>query len=156
MTKHPWLAHMQKTRKAHPEIKDVGKLAKLAKKTYKKQQNGGACEEGDSSCSSGGARRRRRRSGRKGMRGGAEPDETSPDLMTDANDEPAIKLPVGADDEAGAPDMKPPIEDGADAPAMEGGRRRRRQKRASAKKSSKAKKSAKKGGKKSAKKSRKH
>ena len=154
MTKHPWLAHMQKTRKAHPEIKDIGKLAKLAKKTYKKQQSGG-CEEGDSNCSSGGARRRRRGS-KKGMRGGAEPDNTSHDVMTDATDEPAMKLPVGADADAGAPDMMPPIEDGADAPAMEGGRRRRRQKRASAKKSSKAKKSAKKGGKKSARKSRKH
>jgi len=36
LTKNPWLVHLAKCRKAHPEIKDVAKMAKLAKKTYKK------------------------------------------------------------------------------------------------------------------------
>ena len=31
-----WLVHLAKCRKQHPKIKDVGKLAKLAKKSYKK------------------------------------------------------------------------------------------------------------------------
>lgn len=30
-----WLVHLAKVRKANPKIKDVGALAKLAKKTYK-------------------------------------------------------------------------------------------------------------------------
>ena len=32
---NPWFAHLAKTRKANPKIKDVAVLAKLAKKTYK-------------------------------------------------------------------------------------------------------------------------
>lgn len=32
---NPWLVHLAKTRKANPKVKDVAKLAKLAKKTYK-------------------------------------------------------------------------------------------------------------------------
>lgn len=36
MTKNKWFEHLAKIRKANPNIKDVGKLAKLAKKTYKK------------------------------------------------------------------------------------------------------------------------
>jgi len=31
-----WQQHLAKTRKANPKIKDVGKISKLAKKTYKK------------------------------------------------------------------------------------------------------------------------
>jgi hypothetical protein len=31
-----WIAHLAKVRKANPKIKDVVKLAKLAKKSYKK------------------------------------------------------------------------------------------------------------------------
>jgi hypothetical protein len=31
-----WLTHLAKVRKANPKIKDVVKLAKLAKQTYKK------------------------------------------------------------------------------------------------------------------------
>lgn len=34
--KNPWLKHLAKVRKDNPKIKDVSKLAKLAKKTYKK------------------------------------------------------------------------------------------------------------------------
>ena len=34
--KNPWLLHLAKVRKANPNLKDVSKLAKLAKKTYKK------------------------------------------------------------------------------------------------------------------------
>ena len=30
-----WLVHLAKVRKANPKIKDVAKLAKLAKATYK-------------------------------------------------------------------------------------------------------------------------
>ena len=30
-----WLIHLAKVRKANPKIKDIGKMAKLAKKTYK-------------------------------------------------------------------------------------------------------------------------
>jgi len=30
-----WLDHLAKVRKAHPKIKDVAELAKLAKKSYK-------------------------------------------------------------------------------------------------------------------------
>jgi len=36
MGNNAWLNHLAKTRKAHPQVKDVAKLAKLAKKTYKK------------------------------------------------------------------------------------------------------------------------
>lgn len=36
-TKNPWLAHLAKVRKDNPKEKDVAKLAKLAKKTYKKK-----------------------------------------------------------------------------------------------------------------------
>jgi len=36
MTKNKWLLHLADVRKAHPKIKDVAKLAKLAKSTYKK------------------------------------------------------------------------------------------------------------------------
>ena len=32
---NPWLVHLAKVRKANPKVKDVGKLAKLAKMTYK-------------------------------------------------------------------------------------------------------------------------
>jgi hypothetical protein len=31
---NPWLTHLAKVRKANPQIKDVAKLAKLAKKSY--------------------------------------------------------------------------------------------------------------------------
>ena len=31
-----WLVHLAKVRKANPKVKDISKLAKLAKKTYKK------------------------------------------------------------------------------------------------------------------------
>jgi hypothetical protein len=34
--KNPWMVHLAKVRKANPKIKDVVKLSKLAKKTYKK------------------------------------------------------------------------------------------------------------------------
>lgn len=34
-TKNPWMLHLAKVRKENPKIKDVKKLAKLAKKTYK-------------------------------------------------------------------------------------------------------------------------
>ena len=30
-----WLVHLAKVRKENPKIKDVGQLARLAKKTYK-------------------------------------------------------------------------------------------------------------------------
>jgi len=33
---NPWFAHLAKTRKANPKVKDVAKIARLAKKTYKK------------------------------------------------------------------------------------------------------------------------
>ena len=33
-TKNPWMIHLAKVRMANPKIKDVGALAKLAKKTY--------------------------------------------------------------------------------------------------------------------------
>jgi hypothetical protein len=77
MAKHnAWLEHMAKTRKAYPKIKDVGKLAKLAKKTYKhkKGQHGGDDEVGvehaDGEMPQGGGKRyKRKRKG--GMRGGA-------------------------------------------------------------------------------------
>lgn len=36
MKTNPWLVHLAKVRKANPKIKDVAKLAVLAKKTYKK------------------------------------------------------------------------------------------------------------------------
>ena len=32
-----WLVHLAKVRRQHPKIKDVAKLSKLAKKTYKKK-----------------------------------------------------------------------------------------------------------------------
>jgi len=32
---NPWLVHLKKVRKANPKVTDVGKLAKMAKKTYK-------------------------------------------------------------------------------------------------------------------------
>jgi hypothetical protein len=31
-----WLVHLAKVRKENPKLKDVGKLAKLAKSSYKK------------------------------------------------------------------------------------------------------------------------
>lgn len=34
--KNPWLKHLAIVRKKHPNIKDVKKLAQIAKKTYKK------------------------------------------------------------------------------------------------------------------------
>jgi hypothetical protein len=34
--KNPWMQHLAKVRKANPKIKDVGKIAKLAKASYKK------------------------------------------------------------------------------------------------------------------------
>jgi hypothetical protein len=34
-TKNPWIVHLNKVRKENPKIKDVVKLSKLAKKTYK-------------------------------------------------------------------------------------------------------------------------
>lgn len=34
--KNPWLKHLAKVRKEHPKIKDVKKLVKIAKKSYKK------------------------------------------------------------------------------------------------------------------------
>ena len=38
MTKtNPWLKHLAEVRKDNPKVTDVGKLAKLAKKTYKKK-----------------------------------------------------------------------------------------------------------------------
>ena len=36
MAKNKWMAHLAKVRKANPKIKDIGKMAKLAKKSYKK------------------------------------------------------------------------------------------------------------------------
>ena len=33
---NPWLVHLAKVRKANPKVKDVAKLAKLAKKTYQR------------------------------------------------------------------------------------------------------------------------
>jgi len=35
-SKNPWMVHLAKVRKANPKIKNVGELAKLAKKSYKK------------------------------------------------------------------------------------------------------------------------
>lgn len=35
--KNPWLSHLADVRKENPKIKDVGKLASLAKKSYKKK-----------------------------------------------------------------------------------------------------------------------
>jgi len=34
-SKNPWMIHLAKVRMDNPKIKDVGALAKLAKKTYK-------------------------------------------------------------------------------------------------------------------------
>jgi hypothetical protein len=39
---HPWLDHMAKTRLKYPDVKNMGKLAALAKKTWKKGQSGGS------------------------------------------------------------------------------------------------------------------
>lgn len=36
-TKNAWLVHLAKVRKENPKVKDVKKLAKLAKQTYKKK-----------------------------------------------------------------------------------------------------------------------
>jgi len=36
-TKNKWLVHLAQVRKANPKIKDVGALAKLAKKSYSKK-----------------------------------------------------------------------------------------------------------------------
>jgi len=36
-TKNAWLSHLAEVRKENPKIKDVGKIAALAKKTYKKK-----------------------------------------------------------------------------------------------------------------------
>lgn len=33
---NPWLVHLAKVRKENPKVKDVAKLAKIAKKSYKK------------------------------------------------------------------------------------------------------------------------
>jgi len=44
---HPWLDHMAKTRLKYPDVKNIGKLAALAKKTYKKGQSGGTALGGD-------------------------------------------------------------------------------------------------------------
>jgi len=33
--KNPWMVHLAKVRKDNPKIKDVVKLSKMAKKTYK-------------------------------------------------------------------------------------------------------------------------
>ena len=41
------MIHLAKVRKQHPEVKDVGELAKLAKKTYKPEQKGGTALGGD-------------------------------------------------------------------------------------------------------------
>jgi hypothetical protein len=35
MTQNKWLQHLAEVRKENPKVKDVSKLAKLAKKTYK-------------------------------------------------------------------------------------------------------------------------
>jgi len=35
MKENKWLVHLAKVRKANPKIKDIGKLAKIARKTYK-------------------------------------------------------------------------------------------------------------------------
>jgi hypothetical protein len=32
---NPWLTHLAKTRKENPKVKDVAKLSKLAKASYK-------------------------------------------------------------------------------------------------------------------------
>ena len=37
---NPWFKHLSEVRKENPHIKDVGEIAKLAKKTYKKQKGG--------------------------------------------------------------------------------------------------------------------
>ena len=34
--KNPWMVHLAKVRKENPKIKDVAKLAKIAKRSYKK------------------------------------------------------------------------------------------------------------------------
>jgi len=34
---NPWMKHLAQVRKANPKVKDVGKLAKLAKASYKKK-----------------------------------------------------------------------------------------------------------------------
>lgn len=37
MTKNKWIEHLAETRKKNPKVKDIGKLAKLAKQSYKKK-----------------------------------------------------------------------------------------------------------------------
>ena len=37
MTQNKWLQHLAETRKENPKVKDVAKIAALAKKTYKKK-----------------------------------------------------------------------------------------------------------------------
>ena len=44
---NPWMVHLAKVRKLHPNVKDVGQLAKLAKATYHPHQKGGAAMGGD-------------------------------------------------------------------------------------------------------------
>jgi len=34
---NPWIEHLAKVRKANPKVKDIKKLAKIAKKSYKKK-----------------------------------------------------------------------------------------------------------------------
>lgn len=36
MGKNPWMTHLAKVRRENPKIKDVGQIAKIAKKSYKK------------------------------------------------------------------------------------------------------------------------
>ena len=105
MAKHnAWLKHMAKTRKAHPNIKDVGKLAKLAKKSYKPQKGGS--EDGEPSTEeeefqSGGKRRRRthKRKRKGGMRGGGdEADGGDDDPHVAAAQERAARQAAGASD----------------------------------------------------------
>jgi len=37
-SKNPWLVHLAKARKENPKVKDVVKLSKIAKSTYKKKK----------------------------------------------------------------------------------------------------------------------
>ena len=144
MAKHPWLEHMNKTRKEHPDVKDVGTLAKLAKKTYKSEKKGGSCHDGSSDVIVGGRRRKHRKTRKGGMRGGDNQDQTDAGVGTQGMDEidlpPADETPEDAveaenndEDVVDATSMEDATE-GTDAPMMEGGRRRRRR---SAKKSHK-------------------
>lgn len=36
-TKNPWMIHLAKVRRENPKIKDVAKLSKIAKQSYKKK-----------------------------------------------------------------------------------------------------------------------